>query len=77
MTGREIIKAIMGVRGIANAQLAHMLGIAPTAMWERTNDKKLKDIPVSQLAATIRVMGYKVVVMPSNMRTPTGGYEVD
>lgn len=77
MTGREIIKAVMAETNTDNAALAHKVGITPPAMWARLNNKKLNDLYVSVLAATIRVMGYKVVVMPSNMRTPTGGYEVD
>lgn len=77
MRGRDIIKAIMEAKNISNADAAKRLGLTAATMWARVNEKKQNDIPVSRLAETVRVMDYKVVVIPANCRIPEGGYEVD
>lgn len=76
MTSKEIVKAIMKEQNISNAQLAHKVGIKPTAMWDRLNNANNKDLNVSSLNEMLRVLGYKVQVVPSNKQTPDGGYEV-
>lgn len=77
MRGREIIKKIMQDINLGNAELAGRLGVSNATVWERINNKNVKDIPVSLLSSMVRVMDYKVIVVPKNTRTPNGGYEVD
>ena len=77
MKGREIIKAIMDKQGESNADLAGKLGITQAALWDRLNSKKVKDIPVSLLQEMLRVMNYKVIVVPRSTRLPSDGYEVE
>ena len=64
MTGREIIKLIMEKQGLSNADMAKKLNISNAAMWDRVNSPKVKDIPLSILADMLRVMGYKIQIVP-------------
>ena len=77
MKGREIIKAVMEKQGESNAALASKLNISSAALWDRLNSKKVKDIPVSLLQEMLRVMGYKVIIVPRSTRLPIDGYEVE
>lgn len=77
MRGREVLKKVMEDVQWSNAELAKRLGVSNATIWERLNNKNVKDIPVSLLSGMLRVMGYKVVVIPNNARIPAGGYEID
>lgn len=77
MRGREIIKAIMEQKGISNADMAARLQIKPTALWDRLNTKKAKDIPVSTMTEMVRQLDYKVIVVPRSARVPQDGFEID
>lgn len=77
MNGREIVKAIMNAQNMTNADMAFELKISQAALWDRLNTKKLKDIPLSLLSDMLRVLKYKVVIVPRSTRLPEGGYEVE
>ena len=77
MTGREIINAIMDKVGVSNATLAHRLGVKPTAMWDRLNSKKIKDIPLATLDEMVRALDYKILIVPSSCNCHKDGFEVE
>lgn len=77
MRAREIVKVIMDTVGITNAAMAYKLKISQAALWDRLNNKKVKDIPVSTLSEMLRALDYKVVIVPRGSRVPEGGYEVE
>lgn len=77
MKGREIIKIIMEQKGISNADMAARLQIKPTALWDRLNTKKAKDIPVSTLTEMVRQLDYKVIVVSRSTRVPSDGFEIE
>ena len=77
MRGREILKEVMQSKSLSNADLAKRLKVSNATIWERLNNKNVKDIPVSLLTAMLRVMDYKVIVVPSDTRLADGGYEVE
>lgn len=77
MRGREILKQVMEVKSLTNAQVAKRLKVSNATVWERLNNKNVKDIPVSLMSEMLRVMDYKVIVVPNESRIPDGGYEVD
>ena len=77
MNGREIIKAIMEQRGISNIEYAKELGITRAAIWDRLDTQKSrKDIPVSMLSSMVKVLGYKVVIVPMGVKIKSA-YVVD
>ena len=82
MNGREIIKDIMSNLNITNSTLANRLGITQATLWDRIDttprkNKPRKDIPVSMLSEMLKVMDYKVMIVPSDSRLPKGGYVID
>ena len=64
MTGREIIKEIMAEQGVSNAEMAFKLNITQAALWDRLNNKKVKDIPLSLLSEMLRALDYTVQIVP-------------
>jgi len=77
MTGREIVKAIMVRQNKTNAEVADMLGISQAAIWDRLNNKKVKDIPLSTLNEMVRVLGYKICIVPRDQRISDEGFKVE
>ena len=77
MTGKEIVKTIMEQQSVSNAELAHKVNVKPTAMWDRLNNTNSKDLNVSLLNDMVRVLGYKIQVVPSTCKTPDGGFKVE
>lgn len=81
MTGREIIKEIMKEQGLTNNVFAKRLGITQAALWDRLDttprtNKPRKDIPLTLLADMLKMLDYKVVIVPSNKKID-GGFEVE
>lgn len=77
MTGREIVKDIMNRQEKTNAEMADMLGISQAALWDRLNNRKVKDIPLSTLNDMLRVLGYKICIVPRDHRVSEDGYKVE
>ena len=77
MTGREIIKQIMEEQGVSNAELAAKLNITQAALWDRLNNKKVKDIPLSLMSEMLRMLDYKIQIVPRESRIPEKGYKVE
>ena len=77
MKARELVKVVMEKKDVNNACMADHLNIKQSALWDRLNTKKAKDIPVSLLSEMLRVLDYKVVLVPRSSRVPSDGYEVE
>lgn len=77
MKGREAIKAVMDVKGLSNADLAKRLGMSNAAIWARINTERSRDLQLSLVSEMLRVMDYKIVIMPNNNRIPEGGIEIE
>jgi DNA-binding Xre family transcriptional regulator len=79
MTGREIIKEVMNEQGVTNAELAARLNITQAALWDRLNNKKVKDIPLSLLTEMLRVLDYTVQITPrkQDKENPQKTYRVE
>lgn len=66
MNGRQMVKEIMEQKGVNNATLAHRLGITQATIWERLNNKKTRDIPLSTFCAMIQALDCDVIIVPAN-----------
>ena len=66
MNGREMIKYLMDEKKINNATLAHRLGITQATIWERLNNKKTRDIPLSTFCDMIQALDCDLLVVPAN-----------
>lgn len=69
MKAREVVKDILVKKNLSNVEFAKILDITPTALWDRLNTKKAKDIPVSLLNEMLKPLDYKIIITPSE--TPT------
>ena len=77
MTSKEIVKTIMEQKNVSNAELAHQVGIKPTAMWDRLNNTNSKDLNVALLSGMLRALGYKIQIVPYSKKNTDGVFEVD
>ena len=74
MKAVEIVKTIMKIKDMTNGKLGKAI--------ERNGDvvnKRLtqKDLSAGVLAEMLGAMGYKVVVMEAEAKTPAGAYIID
>ncbi len=68
MKGKEAIKEIMKNKGETNIMFAEKLDISPQALWDRLNNKKNKDLSLIILCRMARILGYRVVLVPTTKR---------
>lgn len=64
MNGREMVKVIMDEQGINNATAANRMGITQATLWERLNNKKTRDIPLSTFCDMLRALDCELIVVP-------------
>lgn len=74
MTAMEAVKEVMKIRDVRPAVLADRLGIKSNVLSERF---KQKNVSVSKLNEMLRLMDYKVVIVPRGTRLPDDGFEVE
>ncbi len=77
MNSKDIVKHIMVKQGVTNAKLSSMMNASPQATWDRLNNKRTKELTVSVLLTMLRLLDYKLLVVPRTTRTPSDGYEID
>lgn len=75
MKATEIIKKIMGEQKVSQAIMAKRVN----ANSQQTIGVRLNKDNISFKTANemLRVLGYKIVIMPDTQRTPTDSYEVE
>lgn len=76
MTTQEIIKELMLKDGKTNARFASDLEISQAALWDRLNNNKRKDFSVGVLCKMLRLLGYKIQIVPIGKKKPDDGYEL-
>ncbi len=74
MIAMETVKEVMKLKEVRPAMLCDRLGIKSNVLSERF---KQKNVSVSKLNEMLRLMDYKVVVVPRETRVPEGGFEVE
>lgn len=74
MVAMEALREVMKLKGISTSALSKRLGIAQNTLSERY---KQKNVSVGKLSEMLRVMDYKVVIVPNTARLPDGGIEVE
>ena len=76
MTTQEIIKELMEKENKTNSRFASDLEISQAALWDRLNNNKRKDFSVSVLSKMVRLLGYKIQIVPLSKQKPDDGYEL-
>lgn len=74
MITMEAVREVMKRKEVRPAVLCDRLGIKSNVLAERF---KQKNVSVSKLNEMLRLMDYKVVIVPRESRIPDGGYEVE
>lgn len=69
MTASEAIKEILKLKELNQARLSDMLNIPLKTLNERLRHK---NISVNKLDETLRVMGYKIMVVPRETKVENG-----
>lgn len=77
MTTQEIIKELMVKENKTNARFASDLEISQAALWDRLNNSKRKDLSISVLSKMLRLLGYKIQIVPRNKKLPDDSYEIE
>lgn len=77
MTSKEIVGTLMREQCVTNAEMAAKLNLTQAALWDRLNSKKTNNMTVGKLKDMLKMLDYKIVVVPRKTRVPSGGYEVE
>ncbi len=74
MNVSETMKEIMKIKGVRPAVLADRLNIKPNVLSERFRQK---NISVGKLGEMLRLLDYKIVLLPREAKIPEGGFEIE
>lgn len=77
MLAKKAIREIMTRKGIGLNTLARMVGKNSQFVSDKLNVAKGLNITADKLDELIRPMGYKIVLMPNDVKLRDGWYEVD
>lgn len=77
MTTQEIIKELMVKENKSNARFASELEISQAALWDRLNNSKRKDLSISVLSKMLRLLDYKIQIVPRNKKLADDSYELN
>jgi DNA-binding Xre family transcriptional regulator len=78
MNALDALKEIMTNREVTVTQLANRLGKSRSSVSDKfLTDKRQKSIKVDILCEFLRVLDYKIVLMPKDARLPKDSYEVE
>ena len=73
MRATDIIRTIMNLEGVKPSALASRLNIKNNVLSERLGQT---NISISKLNEMLRVLDYKVIVVPSDRRLKDGEFEI-
>ena len=77
MLVKKAIRAIMDRKGIGLNALARMGGKNSQFVSDKLNPAKGLNMSTDKLDELIRVMGYKIVLVPTETKMKDGWYEID
>jgi len=74
MLATDAVKDILKKNDLTSGDIAKKIGKPTRMVWDRLSQQ---NISVSRLNEMLAVLGYKVVIMPTDAELPEGGYEVE
>ena len=74
MKAAQSVKEILNRNNTKQAALADRLGIKPAILSSRL---KQDNISIDKLNEMLRVLDYKIVILPRDARIPEGGIEIE
>lgn len=78
MLAKSIVRSIMDKKEIGMSRMAKMLGFSyPQKVTDRLGTGKSANMSVDTLDQMVRVLGYKVIVIPEEVDLDEDWYEID
>lgn len=74
MKTSEAVREVMKTKQVGVSQIADRIGKSPRLVCERLGQE---NISITKLQEMLRVLDYKIVIIPRESRIPDGGYEVE
>lgn len=62
MTSKDVIKAIMNLKNVTNADLAKRMGLSQANVWGKINTNK--SMTISKMNSILNQLDYEVVLLP-------------
>lgn len=76
MNAREMIKYLMDTESVSYTELGERLNMSRQAIWARLNGGKGDDVFMGHAAEMAEAMGYRVYIVPDDVKKPTGAIEI-
>lgn len=70
----EVLRGVQEAQGVTITQISNRLGKGRSAISERFRQD---NISIDKLNEILRVLDYKIVIMPADTRLPKDSYEVE
>ena len=77
MLAKTIVREIMESKSIGPTKMADMLGCIRQTISDRLGTGKSASMGTDKLDEMVRVLGYKVLVVPKDVELKEGWYEID
>ncbi len=74
MKATDAVREIMKEKNISLGQMANTLDTSVRLVSDRL---RMPNISLSKLRDLLRVIDYKIVIIPRTTRIPDGGYEIE
>ena len=74
---KSAVRDIMANKGIGTNALAKMLGKLPRNVSDRLNPAKCTNLSIDKLDELVSALGYKIVLMPKEVKVRDGWYEIE
>lgn len=77
MNSKKAVRSIMDAKGIGTKQMADMLGSNMQKVVDRLSETKSANLSIEKLDEFLKLLGYKIMVVPNTTKPCDGWYEVD
>lgn len=70
----DAVREVMKIKEVGVNQMADRLGKSPRLVSERLSQQ---NISIAKLNEMLKVMDYKILIVPRSTRVPSDGFEVE
>ena len=70
----DAVREVMKIKEVGVNQMADRLGKSPRLVSERLSQQ---NISITKLNEILKVMDYKILIVPRSTRVPSDGFEVE
>ena len=74
MKAKDAIRKVMELQNIGTCKMADRMGKPPRLVSDRLRHDNISILKMNEL---LRLLDYKIVIVPKEARIPEGGYEID